>query len=61
MELYLQRNKRLENVFNQIHAFDILDEESYQPDMEIEEMPEQLMNDYNFQVAQKAMNIGRWK
>ena len=40
---------RLENAFNQIHAFDILDAEPIEMEEEIEEVMEQQMDDVQFQ------------
>ncbi|CAG9761349.1 unnamed protein product [Ceutorhynchus assimilis] len=61
MELYRRRDKQLEDAFNQVHAFQILEEvQPLQPDNE-EEIVEQVdvMNENDFQTAKQAMNAGQ--
>ncbi|CAG9799443.1 unnamed protein product [Chironomus riparius] len=60
METYRERDKQLQNAFNQVHAFEILaegapiEEEPYE-----EEIPEVGMTDDQFVTAQRAMNVGQ--
>lgn len=50
MMIYRERDRQFENAFNQDHAFEILEQEPMQQDVE-EEVPEQHMNDDQFQTA----------
>lgn len=59
METFRQRDRQLENAFNQIHAFDILDAEPIEMEEEIEEVMEQQMDDVQFQQTCQAMNVGQ--
>ena len=59
METFRQRDRQLENAFNQIHAFNILDAEPIEMEEEIEEVMEQQMDDVQFQQTCQAMNVGQ--
>lgn len=48
METFLQRDRQLENVFNQIHAFEILDAEPSKVEEEIEDILDQQMDDTQY-------------
>ncbi|XP_054746537.1 uncharacterized protein LOC129251202 [Anastrepha obliqua] len=53
-----ERDQQLENAFNQIHAFEILEQpEIINPELEEEELPEKEMSNDQFQRAQNAMNV----
>ncbi|GFW51046.1 hypothetical protein TNCV_3593281 [Trichonephila clavipes] len=57
---YLERDRQLENAFNQIHAFEVLNQEVQQENFEEElEMIEQYMTDDEFLNAKRAMNVGQ--
>ncbi|KAJ8719782.1 hypothetical protein PYW08_011957 [Mythimna loreyi] len=59
MQLFRERDRQLENAFNQVHAFRILDEENLQPnDESIDEIeaPEHCMADDEFNSSCRAMN-----
>lgn len=57
MELDHACDKQLENAFNHVHAFQILEE--LQPVVfEQQEVPDQQINDQQFQLAQQGMNVG---
>ncbi|GIY04088.1 ATP-dependent DNA helicase [Caerostris darwini] len=56
MRQHRERDQQLENAFNQVHAFEILE----QPEIinpEAEELPDTEMSNDQFQRAQQAMNI----
>ena len=58
MRLFRERDQQLENAFNQIHAFEILEQpEIINPEAEEEELPEIEMSNDQFQRTQQAMNI----
>lgn len=60
MEILRERDKQLENAFNQIHSFELLNQEAQHENIEEElEMPEQLMTDDEFLNATRAMNVGQ--
>ncbi|GFQ82355.1 ATP-dependent DNA helicase [Trichonephila clavata] len=60
LEIFRERDRQLENAFNQIHAFEILNQEAQQENFEEElEMPEQHMTDDEFLYARRAMNVGQ--
>jgi len=48
METFLQRDRQLENVFKQIHAFEILDAEPSKVEEEIEDILDQQMDDTQY-------------
>ncbi|XP_053968624.1 uncharacterized protein LOC128870052 [Anastrepha ludens] len=53
-----ERDQQLENAFNQIHAFEILEQpEIINPVLEEEELPEKEMSNDQFQRGPNAMNI----
>ncbi|XP_044599069.1 ATP-dependent DNA helicase PIF1-like [Cotesia glomerata] len=58
MRQFRERDQQLENAFNQIRAFEILEQpEIIDPEAEEEELPEIEMSNEQFQRAQQAMNI----
>lgn len=58
MRQFRERDQQLENAFNQVHAFEILEQpEIINPEAEEEELPEAEMSNDQFQRAQQAMNI----
>ncbi|XP_054719206.1 ATP-dependent DNA helicase PIF1-like [Uloborus diversus] len=59
MEEYRERDRQLENAFNQAHAFEILDAEplELQEDVDEEVLEQQIMDDIQFQNAVQAMNL----
>ncbi|GLV40954.1 Pif1 DNA helicase [Carabus blaptoides fortunei] len=57
MIIYRERDRQLENAFNQIHAFEILEQESFQQDVEEKEVQEQHMNEDQFQTAQRDVFV----
>ena len=58
MRQFRERDQQLENAFNQIHAFEILEQpEIINLEAEEEELPEIEMSNDQFQRAQQAMNI----
>lgn len=62
IEIYRERDRQLENAFNQVHAFQVL--ENPPPIAEIledqeEEVVDNAMKDDQFQAAQRAMNMGQ--
>lgn len=59
MGLYRERDKQLENAFNQVHAFQILEQAEPIELDDTEEAPQQAMNENDFQTAQRAMNAGQ--
>ncbi|KAJ8890056.1 hypothetical protein PR048_009562 [Dryococelus australis] len=60
MDILRERDRQIENAFNQVHAFEILDQLPLQADIEAEDVEtEQNMSDGQFQTAQRAMNIGQ--
>src|SRR5271154_5268824 len=57
MELFRDRERQLENAFNQVHAFEILEKDIFQTEEEEdEEVMEQYMNDNEFETLKKGMN-----
>jgi hypothetical protein len=60
MELYRDRDQQLENAFNQVHAFELLnDPEMASEDVEEAAMPEDDMSDEQFQAARQSLNINQ--
>ncbi|XP_050338285.1 uncharacterized protein LOC126764671 [Bactrocera neohumeralis] len=58
MRQFRERDQQLENAFNQIHAFEILEQpEIINPEVIEEELPDTEMSNDQFQRAQHAMNI----
>lgn len=59
MDQFRAKYQQRENAYNQVHTFQILDEEPAQlDDVEMEEqMPETNMSDEQFTIAREAMNI----
>lgn len=58
MRLHRERDQKLENAFNQIHVFEVLEQpEIVNPEAEEEELPEIEMSGDQFQRAQEAMSI----
>ena len=58
MDLYRQRDRELENAFNQLNAFDQL--EAYEPpenEEQEEELPDKSMTNYEFADAKAKMNL----
>jgi signal-transduction protein with cAMP-binding, CBS, and nucleotidyltransferase domain len=56
----MKTNKQLENAFNQIHAFKILNQEAQQETIEEElEVAEKHMSDDERFQAKRAMNVGQ--
>ena len=60
MQLFRKRDQQLENAMNQVHAFEILNEEPVSTDSDNdEEVLHRPMNQDEFQQAQRAMNVGQ--
>lgn len=60
METYKERDRQLENAFNQVHAFEILDQvQPVDADDEEEQVVENPMTEVEFANAQNQMNDGQ--
>ncbi|KAJ2954336.1 hypothetical protein O0L34_g2594 [Tuta absoluta] len=60
LDIFRERDRQLENAFNQIHAFEVLNQETEQDNIEEDlDIPEQHMTDEEFLNARRAMNVGQ--
>lgn len=60
MQLFKECDQQLENAFNQVHVFEILDQEpAPADDSGKEEMPDRPFSDDGFQQAQQMMTVGQ--